>query len=168
MLYCGFHRLEQMVYAQPRICPGKWDTKTPRGFWHRNGSLNLGQTAIPYNNQQKKNRTCRIFPADHRVELKEIEKKDKYLHLCQGTEKTVEHESDDYTNCNWCSWYSPQMIATGTWGLGNNRTSGDCTNYSIVEIGQNTGKSPGDLERSVVTQGENYQLTLVWKKLSNK
>ena len=23
---------EQMVYAQPRICPGEWDTQIPRGF----------------------------------------------------------------------------------------------------------------------------------------
>ena len=24
---------EQMVYAQPRICPGKWDAQTRLGFW---------------------------------------------------------------------------------------------------------------------------------------
>ena len=35
--------------------------------------------------------------------------------------------------------------------LGNNRTSGDCPNYCIVEIGQNAGKSPVDLRR-LVTQ----------------
>ena len=31
---------EQTVYAQPRICPGEWGTKTPLGFWDSNGSLN--------------------------------------------------------------------------------------------------------------------------------
>ena len=31
--------------------------------------------------------------------------------------------------------------------LRNNRTSGDYPNYSIVKVGQNTAKSPGDLRR---------------------
>ena len=44
----------------------------------------------PYNNQQKK-RTCKIVdfasPADHRVKLKESEKKDKYLDLARELKK---------------------------------------------------------------------------------
>ena len=63
----------------------------------------------------------------------------------------MEHESDDYTNCNRYSWYSHQRIGTETRGLGNNGTGGDCSNYNIVEIGQNTEKSPGDVRRLVVT-----------------
>ena len=35
--------------------------------------------------------------ADHRVKLKESEKKDKYIDLAREQKKTVEHESDDYT-----------------------------------------------------------------------
>ena len=35
----------------------------------------------------------------------------------------------------------------GVGGFRNNRTNGDHPNYSIVEIGQNTEKSPGDLRR---------------------
>ena len=52
---------------------------------------------------------------------------------------------------------------TGTGGLGNKRTSGDHSNYSIVEIGQNTEKSPGDLKRLGDTQTsvENHQVTLM-------
>ena len=50
---------EQMIYAQPRICPGEWDPQTPLGFWDPNGSPNLDQTTRPYYNQQKK-RTYRI------------------------------------------------------------------------------------------------------------
>ena len=38
-------------------------------------------------------------PADHGVKLKEREKKDKYLDLIREMKKTVEHESDVYTNC---------------------------------------------------------------------
>ena len=71
---------------------------------------------------------------------------DEYCHTgsCLGTEKTVEHESDVYTNYNWCSWYSHQRIIKGIGGLGNRRTSGDHPNNCIVEIDQNTEKSPGD------------------------
>ena len=29
----------------------------------------------------------------------------------------MEHESDEYTNCNLCSWYSHQRIIKGTGGL---------------------------------------------------
>ena len=35
---------EQMVYTQPRICPGKWDAEISLGFWDTNGSPNLDQT----------------------------------------------------------------------------------------------------------------------------
>ena len=84
-------------------------------------------------------------PADHRVKLKESEKKNKY---CEGIEKTVEHECDDYTNCNWCSWYSHQKIGTGTGGLWNKRTSRGHLNYCIIEISQNTEKSARERERT--------------------
>ena len=50
-----------------------------------------------------------------------------------------------------------------TGGLGNNGTGGDCPNYSIVEIGQNTEMSAGDLSRLAVTQTpvENHQCKLM-------
>ena len=43
-------------------------------------------------------------PADHWIKLKEYEKKDKYLDLARELKKTMEHESDDCTNCDWCFW----------------------------------------------------------------
>ena len=48
-------------------------------------------------------------------------------------------------------------------GLEDLEIRGDHPNYSIVEISQNTEKSPGDLRRLAVTQTpvENHQLTLV-------
>ena len=53
-----------------------------------NGSLNLGQKTRPYDN---KKRTCNIedlaVPADHRIKLKESEKKDKYLDLPRESKK---------------------------------------------------------------------------------
>ena len=64
----------------------------------------------------------------------------------------MEHKSDGYTNCIGCCWYSHQMIGKRTRGVENKGTSRENPNYSIAEIGQNTEKSPGDLERLVVTQ----------------
>ena len=43
-------------------------------------------------------------------------------------------------------------LLKGTGGLKNNRTSGDHPNYYIIEYGQNTEMSPGDLRRLAVTQ----------------
>ena len=40
-----------------------------------------------------------------------------------------------------------QRISTKTEGFGNKRTSGDYPNYFIIEIDQNTEKSPGDLRK---------------------
>ena len=41
-----------------------------------------------------------VVPVDHGITLKECEKKDKYLDLARELKKTMEHESDDYTNCD--------------------------------------------------------------------
>ena len=69
------------------------------GLWHTNGSPNLGQKTRPYDNQQQqqqqqkqqKKRICKIVdfavPADHRIKLKESEKKDKYLDLAWELKK---------------------------------------------------------------------------------
>ena len=81
-----------MVYAQPKICPGEWDTQTSLGFWYTNRSPNLSQTTRPYNNQlKKKKRTSRIvdfaIPTDHWIKLRENEKKDKYLDLARESKK---------------------------------------------------------------------------------
>ena len=56
-----------------------------------------------------------------------------------------------------------ERISTKAGGLVNKRTSGDNLNYCLVEISQNTEKSPGDLRRLAVTQTleRNHQLTLV-------
>ena len=56
----------------------------------------------------------------------------------------MEHENGGDTNINWRTRHAPQRIGTGTGEFGNKRTSGNHPNYSIVEIGQNTKKSPGD------------------------
>ena len=86
-----------------------------------------------------------------------------------GIEKTMKPERDSDTKWNRCTRYSHQRFGTRTRRLGSWRTSGDNPNYYIVEIGQNTEKSPGDLRRLAVSQTpmKNHQLTLVGKILNN-
>ena len=64
----------------------------------------------------------------------------------------MEHEGDNHTNRDWCSWYSHQRIIKGTGGLRNKGMSRDHSNFYIIENGQNTEKSPEDLRRLAVTQ----------------
>ena len=115
----------------------------------------------------KKKRTGKIVNfvvlADHRVKLKECEKKDEYLDLARELKKTMEHKSENYANRDWCSWNSKQRIIKETGGLGSWRTSGDHLNNSIIDNGQNTEKSPGDLRRLAVSQTpvKNHQLKLM-------
>ena len=53
---------------------------------------------------------CKIVdfavPADHRINLKESEKKDKYLDLARELKKAVEHESNYCASCDWCVRHS--------------------------------------------------------------
>ena len=128
-------------------------------------SPNLSQKTRPYNNQQKKENFKIVnfeVAADHRVKLKENEKKDKYLDLAREL-KTVEHESDVYINCIWYSWYSNQRIIKWTGGHRNKTASGDHPNYCIIEITQNTEKGLGDFRIYAVTQTQvkDHQLTLM-------
>ncbi len=97
----------------------------------------------------KKKRTCKIVdfaaPADNRIILKEREKKEKYLDLGRKIKKKYGTQSDDYTNRDWCFRDGNEITIKGTGGLGSWRTSGDHPNYSIIENGYNTEKSPGNL-----------------------
>ena len=98
-----------------------------------------------HSDRQKKNRPNSRLGHSGRVNVKGSKKRDKYLDPARELKKTMEHESDDDINCNRCAVYSYQMIGKGTKGFENMSSSGDSLNYSIVEIGQNTERSPGDL-----------------------
>ena len=115
----------------------------------------------------KKERTCKIVDflvlADHRIKLKEREKKDKNLDLTRELKK-LWNMKVTILPIDWCFSYSHQMIIKGTGGLGNKKTSGDHSNYNIVEDSQNTEKSPGDLRLAVTqTPVKDHQLTLTRK-----
>ena len=116
----------------------------------------------------KKKGTCRIVdfavPGDHRVKMKENEKKDKYLDLARELEKQWNIKVTVIPIVIGAVG-SHQRINKGTGRLGNKRTSGDHSNYNIIEIVQNMEESSGDLRRLVVIQTpiRNYRQTSVWK-----
>ena len=121
-------------------------------LWHTDGLPNLGEKTTPKNNQQQKKRDCKIVdfavPVTS-IKLKECEKKDKYLDLARELKKL------------WSMKVTIIPIVIGAFGtvtkgllkgLVSWRTSRDHVNYSVIESGQNTEKSPGDLRRLAVTQ----------------
>ena len=95
-------------------------------LWDSEILSNLSQTTRPCDSQKKK--TCRIVNfavlADNRVKLKESVKRDNYLDHAREL-KTMKHEGDGHTSCNWRARYNHQRIGTGTGVLGNRRTRGE-------------------------------------------
>ena len=64
------------------------------GLWHTHGSPNLVLKTRPYNNQQQKKKGIYnivdfAVSADHRIKLKECEKKDKYRDLARELKKNM-------------------------------------------------------------------------------
>ena len=87
---------QQMVYAQPVL-----ENDSHKLLWDFNIQTDH---LIPTRRPDliiinKKTRICKIVnfavPGDHRINLKESEKKDKYLDLAREIKKAVEHESND-------------------------------------------------------------------------
>ena len=110
---------------------------------------------------------CKIVdfavPADHRINLKECEKKDKYLDLARELKKLW----------NMKVTIVPIVIgALGTVTKGllkglEDLEVGGRVETIIAEDGQNTETSLGDLRRLAVTQTpvKNHLLILIWKTL---
>ena len=99
------------------------------------------------------------------MKIKESEKERQVLGNCLRTKKDVYYESDGEPNCNWRSWNGPRMLVKKTDRVGNRCKNQDYQIYSIVEIGQNAKKRPGELRRFAVTQNplKAHQLTPVKK-----
>ena len=102
-------------------------------------------------------------PTDHRVQLKENEKKDKYLDVARELKKLWNMKVIFILILIGALGRVTEGLLKGLGELGNKRTRGDQPNYYIIEIGQNTGESPGDLRRLAVTQTslKDQQLTLM-------
>ena len=71
--------------------------------------------------------------ADHRVKIKENEKRDKFLDLAQKTKKAVEVGRNCDANRNWHTRNGPQKLEKGTESIKNQRTSRNHPNYSTVK-----------------------------------
>ena len=104
--------------------------------------------------------------ADHRIKLKECEKRDKYRDLARELKKL------------WHMNVTIIPIVTGAFGtvtkgllkgLEDLKVGGH-PNNSIIENAQNTEKIPEDLKRLAVTQSpvNDPQLRLMWKTLMSK
>ena len=153
-----------MVYAQLSTCPRKWHSHTPMGLWYTNGSPNLGQKTRPYNNQQtKKMKICKIVdfavPADHRIKLKECEKRDEYLDLARDWKKLW----------NMKVTFIPFVSgAFGTPTKGLLKFLEDLEVGGRVEIIQTTAlvKTARILRRVLETLGDLLSLNLQWKTIS--
>ena len=105
--------------------------------------------------QTRSGRVDFAVPAGYRKKIKESEKRDKYSDLTREQRKLW----------NMRATVIPIVIVTlGTVPerVKNQRTTRDQSDNSIVEISQNTEKSPGD-PRSLVTQTpvKDHLLTLV-------
>ena len=93
-----------MIQAQTWICPGESDAQTSLGFWYTNGYLisarrsdllivNKKTKKKKQKKQKKTKRTCQIgdfvVSAEHRVKIKESEKRDKYIDLARELKKKL-------------------------------------------------------------------------------
>ena len=154
-----------MVYAQPSTCPRKWQTQTPMRLWYTHGSPNLGQKTRPYNNQQKKKKKIYkivdfAVPADHRIKLKEWEKRDKYLDLAGELKK------------NYGIWrrqlYQLWLILLAAVTKGLLKGPEDLEVGGRVEIIRTTAlvKTAWILRRVLETWGDLLSLNLQWKTIS--
>ena len=90
------------------------------------------------------------FLVEHGVKLKECEMRDKYVDFGWELEKLLKMKVTIIPIV-----FGALGLKTGR--IRNNGTGGDSPNCSIVEIGQNTKKSPGVAQTPV----KNYQPTLM-------
>ena len=102
--------LSSVLENEPHNLLWDFDIQTDHLISSRKPDLIIINKKKKKKKEKKRNYTIVAFavPADHRIKLKESEKKDKYLDLDRELKKTMEHEGDNYTNCNWCFWLSPQ------------------------------------------------------------
>ena len=139
-------------------------------MWLRqtHGSPNLGQKTRLNNDQQKKKkkkkkkRTCKIVdfadPADHRIKLKECEKKDKYLDFARELKKL------------WNMQVTIIPIVIGAFGT---VTKGLLKGLEELEVGgrvdtiQTTAllRTARILRRFLETWGDLLSLRLQWKTI---
>ena len=104
--------------------------------------------------KEKKKRTCRVVdftvPADHRVKLKESEKRVKYQDIARELKRLHKKKVTVIPVVIVVLDTVTKRLVQGLEDL-ETRRSRDHPNYSIIKIGQNTEKCPGDLRILAVT-----------------
>ena len=95
--------------------------------------------------------------------MKENEKKDKYTNFARELKKMWNMKVTVISLVNSALGTITEGFIKRLEDLEIRETSEDRPNYSIVEISQNTEKSPGELRRFVITQtlGIYHQITLM-------
>ena len=146
--------------------------KIPKDFEiQRDHLIPARRQDLKINNDKKKKKTCRIVDysvlTDHRLKIKENEKRVKYLDLAGELRKQRNTRVYSDANCNWRTRNGSQSFEEGTGRVENQRTNCYHTNYSIIQISQNTEMSPGDLRRLALTQTpEKSHLLMLVQKLA--
>ena len=135
---------EQVVSAQSGIRAGERDAQNFLVFWYTNGSPYLCRTTRNSISQQKIENLpncghCRSGWLQGKAERKRKER------ILQGYLKTVEHDRDGDTNCNWGSRYSHQRIGKGTGWTENKNTREDHPNDRSARILRRVLETWGDL-----------------------
>ena len=77
--------------------------------------------------------------------LVEIEKINKSL--TNTLTDNITQLNENFGTCNRSAWNDPQKLGKTTGGVRNLKTSWNHPDSSIIEVGKNTEKSPGDLRR---------------------
>ena len=129
----------------------------------KHGSPNLGQKTRPNYNQQKTKRICKIVdfavPGDHRIKLKECEKKDKYLDLARELKKL---------------WNMKVTIIPIDLGAFDKVTKGLLKGLENLEVGERVEiiqttallRTDRTLRRVLETWGDLLSLKIQWKTIS--
>ena len=78
--------------------------------------------------------------ADNKAKMIESEKKDKYLDHARKLKKTIGHEGDCDSSCDWFTWNDHYRISKGIERFATKRTSGDHLDYNILKISHNSLK----------------------------
>ena len=137
-----------MVYAQTRII---WENETHnilRDFGMQTDYQIPARRERDRDRERSSGTVDFAVPADHRIKIKENDEKDKYIDLAGELKKL------------WNMKVTVIPIVIDVFGtiskgwnerFGNWRTSQDYLKNSIIEIGHNIEKNPGDLSRVAVT-----------------
>ena len=86
-----------------------------------------------------------VLPGKLRVKIKDNEKRDKYLDPVKEVKKAAGYENYSSTIFILDTQNRQQMFRNGAGRVGSQSMRRDYLNYSIVEVGQYTEESPGDL-----------------------